>query len=253
MLRNKLLLLIALFSLLYSVKANDQLKALFIEGNTAYHNKAYLKADSLYSMIEAQGFYSTELFYNLGNTNYKLDRIPETIFYFEKALKLSPGNEEIIHNLKLANQKIADKNTIKTSSRIEDVIYTYIKTSTNLWAKTSIVVMFISGGLFILFIFVQQLKTKKIAFYSAIGCFIVGLVTIYLSALQHKKLTSEEYGIVFAPSVELKMEPSDNSSTAFILHEGTKVKLLNQNEAWHEISFDKGQIAWIKKEALKTF
>ncbi len=113
--------------------------------------------------------------------------------------------------------------------------------------------MFICCGLFMLFIFIRTLKLKKIIFYSAIAVLIIGLTTIYLSDLQHKKLTSKEYGIVFSPSIDLKMEPSDNSSTAFILHEGTKVKLLNENENWYEISFDKGQIAWIKKEALKTF
>lgn len=253
MLRNKLLLLISLCFVLYSVQANDQFINLFQAGNKAYNEKEYIKADSLYTSIEKEGFYSTELFFNLGNVNYKLDKIPETIYYYEKALKLSPGNEEIIHNLKLANNKIADKNTIKTSSRIEDVIYTYTKTATNFWATLSVTIMIISGALFIAFILVRQLKTKKIAFYSAIGTLLIGGFTIYLSSLQHKKLTSKEYGIVFAPSIELKMEPSDNSSTAFILHEGTKVKLLNENDLWYEISFDKGQIAWIKKEALKTF
>ncbi len=253
MLRNKIILLIGLCFLLYSVQANNQFKAIFDAGNKAYNDKDYVKADSLYTSIEKEGFYSTELFYNLGNTNYKLDKIPETIFYYEKALKLAPGNEEIIHNLKLANQKIADKNTIKTSSRIEDVVYTYTKRSTNFWSKLSVIIMFISGTLFLIFIFTQQLKLKKITFYSAIGFLIIGLVSIYLSALQHKKLTSKEYGIVFVPSIELKMEPSDNSNTAFILHEGTKVKLLNENDSWYEISFDKGQIAWIKRDALKTF
>lgn len=253
MLRNKILLLISLCFVLYSVQANDEAISIFNAGNKAYNDKDYVKADSLYTSIEKEGLYSTELFYNLGNVNYKLDKIPETIYYYEKALKLSPGNEDIIHNLKLANNKIADKNTIKTSSRIEDVLYTYTKTTTNFWANFSVISMIISGILFIIFIFIQQLKTKKIAFYGAIIFLLIGLITIYLAALQHKKLTSKEYGIVFAPSIELKTEPSDNSSTAFILHEGSKVKILNENNAWYEIAFEKGQIAWIPKEALKTF
>lgn len=243
----------SLFALTSTIKANVELTSVFKEGNKAYNNKAFLKADSLYSSIESKGFYSSELYYNWGNTNYKLGNIPETIYYYEKALKLSPGNQEIIHNLKLANKKIADKNTIKTSSRIDDVIYSYIKSSTNLWANISIVLMIISGTLFVLFIASRNNKFKKLFFYMAISILLIGTITIYISSLQNNKLSIKEYGIVFEPSIELKMEPSDNSSTAFVLHEGTKVKLLNENEGWYEISFDKGQIAWIKREALKTF
>ena len=168
-------------------------------------------------------------------------------------MKLSPGNEEVIHNLRLANKRISDKNTIKTSSRIEDVIYTYVKSSTNFWANVSIIIMIISGSLFVLFIISKNIKAKKFSFYAAITALLIGTVTIYISSLQNKKLSMKEYGIIFVPSIELKMEPSENSSPAFVLHEGTKVKLLNQNENWHEISFDKGQIAWIRKEALRTF
>ena len=242
-----------LFALISSTKANVELTSVFNESNKAYNNEEFSKADSLYSIIDAKGFYSSELFYNWGNVNYKLGNIPETIYYYEKALKLSPGNEEIIHNLKLANKRIADKNTIKTSSRIEDVIYSYIKSSTNLWANISIVLMLMSGLLLILFILSKKNKIKKMAFYIATSLLLMGMVTIYISSLQNKKLSIKEYGIVFTPSVELKMEPSDNSNPAFVLHEGTKVKLLNENENWYEISFDKGQIAWIKKEELKVY
>lgn len=255
MLKNKhfYTLVFLLVGLNLSSQANETLTTVFKEGNTAYNKEEFLKADSLYAIIAAKGYYSSELFYNWGNVNYKLGKIPETIYYYEKALKIAPGNEEIIHNLQLANKRISDKNTIKTSSRIEDVIYTYIKSSTNFWAIVSIVTMLLSGALLLLFLLIKNLKLKKMSFYFAITLALIGALTIYIASIQHNKLTSEEYGIVFAPFIELKMEPSENSSPAFILHEGTKVKLLGENENWYEISFDKGQIAWIKKEALRTF
>lgn len=251
--KNVFTFIFSLLALVTSTFANEELSVVFKKGNEAYSNEQFQKADSLYSIIESEGYYSSELFFNMGNTNYKLENIPETIYYYEKALKLSPSNEEIINNLKLANSRVSDKNTIKTSSRIEDVIYTYIKSTTNFWANLSIFFMILSGFLLIVYLLINQLKIKKISFYGAIILLLIGITTIYLSSIQNKKLTKEEHGIVFSSSVELKMEPSENASPAFVLHEGTKVKLLNQNENWFEISFDKGQIAWIKKEALKTF
>lgn len=252
--KNKIYILFLLLTLMnLSGLASSPFDDVFIEANKAYNAKEYQKADSLYSSIASEGYYSIDLFYNLGNTNYKLGKIPETIYYYEKALKLSPGNDEIIHNLTLANKRIADKNTIKTSRRINDVIYSYVKSSVNFWANLSIIIMMISALLLIVFLFIKKLNIKKIAFYFATGLFVVGLATIYLASLQHHKLNSIEYGIIFKPSVELKTEPSTNANAAFVLHEGTKVKLISENKNWYEVSFDKGQIAWIKKEALKVF
>lgn len=252
--KNKVLILVVIsFFLSMSIHAKPDFNTVFADANAAYNAKEYQKADSLYSSIESRGYYSIELFYNLGNTNYKIGKIPETVYYYEKALKLSPGNEEIIHNLNLANQRIADKNTIKTSRRIKDVIYSYIKSSVNFWAISSIIIMLVSGVSILIFLVIKKIRLKKMSFYLSIATFILGLVAIYLSSLQHEKLNNTEYGIIFKPSVELKTEPSENANSAFVLHEGTKVKLLSENKKWYEVSFDKGQIAWVKKTALKVF
>ncbi len=254
MLKNKILIILTVVSLFaINTFANNETHETFNAANKAYNAKEYQRADALYTSLVNQEYFSKELFFNLGNTNYKLGKIPQTIYYYEKALKLSPGDEGIIHNLKLANKRIADKNTVQTSRRISDLIYSYIKASVNFWAYTSVAIMTLGGLGLITFMTIQKLKVKKTTFYISTGLLLIGLVTIYIAHLQDNKLSSKEHGIVFQPSVELKTEPSDNSNPAFVLHEGTKVKLLTEKEDWCEISFGKGQIAWIKKEAIKLF
>ncbi len=252
MLKNRFLFLALLFVCSLNVFALDSEK-LFEEGNQFYNNQKYVEADSVYSTIDTAGFYSSELYFNLGNTNYKLGNIAKTIYNYERALKLAPGNEDVIHNLKIANELLSDKNTINASKRIDDLIYTSIKSTTNFWAIFSIS-LFILGSLFILvFFIVKTTKQKKLSFYLGMAFYIFGIITIYLASLQYNKQTSIEYGIIYKPFVELKTEPSTNSNVAFVLHEGTKVKVLNQNSDWYEISFNNGQIAWIEKTKLEVF
>jgi len=252
MLKNKLLYIILLFASNLNVLAIDSNK-LFEEGNQFYNNQNYAAADSVYSIIDTAGYYSTELYFNLGNTNYKLRNIAKTVYNYERALKLSPGNEDIIHNLKIANELLSDKNSIRASKRIDDLIYTSIKSTTNFWANLS-VALFIIGSLLILtFLILKTAKQKKTSFYLGMAFYLFGAITIYLASLQYSKQTDIEYGIVYSPFVELKTEPSKNSNIAFVLHEGTKVKVLNNNSDWYEILFNNGQIAWIEKEHLKVY
>jgi len=254
MLKNKLYILLLLF--VYSINAfatNIDAEKLFEQGNKFYNQQDYKSADSVYNILDTAGYFSTELYYNLGNTNYKLGNIPKTIYNYERALKLSPGNEDIVHNLKIANELLADKNTIQKSKRIDDLIYTSIKAKTNFWANLSIALFILGSISFILFLSVKKSKHKRTSFYFGVALYVFGAITIYLASLQYHKQTTIEYGIIFKPFAELKIEPSTNSSTAFILHEGTKVKVIDQNEEWYEVSFNDGQIAWVKKDALKVF
>src|SRR4051812_4383220 len=104
--RKYLIVFILCFPLL--IMADDS-QSLFNKGNTFYQKEEYDKAIEQYDKLLKQGYESSELYYNLGNSYYKTGNIPSSILNYERALKLSPSDEDIILNLKLANLKIIDK------------------------------------------------------------------------------------------------------------------------------------------------
>jgi SH3-like domain-containing protein len=81
---------------------------------------------------------------------------------------------------------------------------------------------------------------------------IFGIFSIIFSGLHKSRLMSNEDAIIFKPSIELMSQPSANSSVSFVLHEGTKVKILDETELWYEIRFGDGKIGWLQKEFVKT-
>ena len=88
----------------------------FEEGNAAYGDGDYETALAKYDSIVANGEESAALYYNMGNTYYKMRQFPMAILYYEKALKLSPGDEDLRVNLEIANLAVVDKiNTIPQS------------------------------------------------------------------------------------------------------------------------------------------
>jgi len=251
MLKSNLIIILSFLSFAIKAEISDPI-GVFNEGNQFYETQDYEAAKNQYLILVNEQLYSTELFRNLGNTYYKLDDIPNSILYFEKALKLAPGNEDLIHNLKLSNTQIADKNSSSTSVRLDDWFFTLIGNNPNYWANNSIYLFALGFALLILYLFAAASKMKKLSFYTRLVAIVFGIVSIVFASLHKSKLSTQEEAIVFEPSVDLKNEPSENSSTAFVLHEGSKVTLLNQNEKWYEVKFGDGKIGWILKDFVQT-
>ena len=251
MLRSRI---IFIFLLLVSVSIKADISdptGVFNEGNKQYEEHNYEAAINSYEGL-CEEFYSPELFLNLGNSYYKLDDIPNTILYYEKALKLSPGNLNILHNLKLANKRVSDKNKVNDSVRLNDWFFTWVSNAPNYWAYNSVYLFIIGSLLLILYLFSKSRKLKKLTFYTAVIALILGIFSIVFSGFHKSRLMSIEEAVIFKPSIDLMSEPTENSSVSFVLHEGTKIKILDATELWYEIRFSDGKIGWLQKEFVET-
>jgi len=251
MLRSRIAFIFLLFA---SVSAKADISdptGVFNEGNKQYEENNYEAAINSYKGL-CEEFYSPELFLNLGNSYYKLDDIPNTILYYEKALKLSPGNLNILHNLKLANKRVSDKNKVIDSAPWYDWFLTWVSNAPNYWAYNSVYLFIIGSLLLILFLFSKSRKLKKLTFYTAVIALILGVFSIVFSGFHKNRLTTIEEAVIFKPSIDLMSEPTENSSVSFVLHEGTKVKIIDETELWYRIRFGNGKIGWLQKKFVET-
>ena len=88
--------------------SSQEVVKLFAEGNTFYKEGDYNRAIGLYLAIEEQGYQSDDLFFNLGNSYYKLNKVAPSIYYYEKALKINPRHEDVLFNLSFAKRMTID-------------------------------------------------------------------------------------------------------------------------------------------------
>ena len=109
------------------------------QADSAYINNDFASAVYLYENILANQGESADIYYNLGNSYYKMDNIAKAIVNYEKALVLNPADGDIRFNLELAQSKTVDKVTPMS----EIFLVTWMKDLTNLmsekgWAKMGI-------------------------------------------------------------------------------------------------------------------
>lgn len=232
--------------------SSQEVVKLFAEANTFYKEGDYNRAIGLYLGIEEQGFQSDDLFFNLGNSYYKLNKVAPSIYYYEKALKINPRHEDALFNLSFAKRMTIDvieelpKSFLQRFS--ENVIQ---KLTFDTWAIIAVTASFLASLLFLLYHFSSSSKKKLFFFNTTIlSVFILG-ISVFFAFSNYDSVQKNRIAIIFAPKTEIKNAPTDSSDEVFVLHEGTKVLILDELDNWKKIKLADGKIGWIKGDDLK--
>jgi len=221
----------------------------FIKGNEAYANEDYETALNEYNKLVGAEKMGAALYYNLGNTYYKLNELGEAIWAYERALKHDPSNEDAQFNLKFANADTFDEIDNTDSAIANWLKINLFSFSINFWSTLSILFSFILAGALYLFLTTRQQKFKNISLTISFGAFTLLILTIALSYAHKSNITNRDEAIIITEFTEIKTAPSETAAESFTLHEGTKVDLLRSNENWIEVSVN-GNAGWVLKEAI---
>jgi tetratricopeptide (TPR) repeat protein len=225
---------------------SDATTALFTKGNQQYAKGQYQQAVQSYLQILNDGYQSAIIYFNLGNAYYKLDDIPSAILYFEKAHKLNPGDEDINFNIKLANSKTTDKIIPLPEFFVTSWWHSFILCfSAGTLAALSVLFLLAGFGILVLYLFTNSTSIKKLSFYSGIISICIGAVVIFIANRQVDYFNHHHQAIVFSSSVTAKSSPDATGKAMFVVHEGTKVSVMETNANWIEIELPNGSAGWI--------
>ena len=245
--------LIYIITLLVSITAIGQNNALFAEGNSLYNDGKFQDAINTYENILNTEYHSAELYFNLANAYYKLNRIAPSIYYYEKALQLSPKDKDIISNVAFArNMRIDVIEVIPDmgfSKMVKSVTNTY---SYDGWAILSVVFVVLFVILFLGYYFSYSTTRKRLTFLTSTTTLIIAFIMLVFAFQKYEYDQNDNPAIVFPHESEIKSEPNLRSEIVFKLHEGTKVQVIeNYNENWTKIKLADGKTGWIPSEDIK--
>lgn len=225
---------------------------LFAEANTFYKVDNFERALDVYLAIEEQGYKSSDLYFNLGNTYYKLNKVAPAIYYYEKALKVDPTNKDAAFNLAFAKRMTIDvieelpKTVFQKFS--ENVIQ---KLPFDTWALIAVIASFLASLLFLLYHFSSSSKKKLLYFNTTILAFFVMLISVFFAYDNYDTVQKNRTAIIFSAKAEIQNAPNASSDEVFELHEGTKVIILDELDDWKKIKIADGKIGWIHDTELR--
>ena len=235
-----------------SVFGFSQTDEVFKQANTLYNEGKYAEAIDKYKTILETDVHSAELYFNLGNANYKLNNIAPSIYYYEKALQLSPNDKDIENNLAFAQNMTIDAidkvPQVGFSRIINNIVNTY---NTDTWAKIAIGGVMLFVLLFLLYHFSYGTSRKRIAFITSILSLIVACISVAMAFQKESLNKKDNPAIVFVQESRVKVDPNQTSEEVFRLHEGTKVQVLETYDDWKKIQLPDNSIGWIPANDIK--
>ncbi|SHI43218.1 tetratricopeptide repeat protein [Flavobacterium terrae] len=224
----------------------------FEKGNSLYQKGNYQEAINAYESIVKSGKESAEVYFNLGNCYYKLNKVAPAVYNFEKALLLSPCDSEIQNNLsfakKMAIDEIAETPKVGFSKLISDFTSSF---HYDTWAWIAIVfsVLFLIG--FVAYYFSSSTGLKRVFFSGMILFLLFVVVSVFSGFYEKSRINNDRPAIVFADVIAVKSEPNASAQDAFTLHAGTKVTVLEDLGNYKKIQLSDLKEGWIEKTAIK--
>jgi len=243
---------IQVISIALSISAFGQNDSIFSRANDAYADANYKEAKRLYLSIAKDGQESGELYYNLGNTFYKLGNIPQSIYYYEKALKLNPEDKSIQNNLRFAERMRLDQFQSAPESEVEKGIENFVKIfSIDTWSYLGIGFLSLAGVMFAFFLFYRKPFLKRLAFGVCLLLILCAAGSFALAQTQLNNNKESVFAIIFAKEKALLEEPNPKSNVFFELHEGTKIRILDKFRTYYKVELPDGTKGWMETTNLK--
>ena len=243
-----MLVLVALLALPVAASAQDAyVDSLWNAANAAYVDGRWADAVADYELISGMGLESAALYCNTGDAFFKDSNIPMAILYYERALKVDPSYEDARYNLTLLNSMIQDRIepvpefVLKAWAR--DICYVM---DSNAWAACFIVFLALTLGLVLLFLLAPTAAGRRTGFFTGIVTLLLAVIALSFSVWQKNDYNDADNAIVMRPVTSVKSSPAAGASTdLFILHEGTKVKVIDSVGTWDNIELADGRQGWI--------
>jgi tetratricopeptide (TPR) repeat protein len=248
----KSLYILLLFVLPLFGFGKDAAHILFEQGNAQYSKAKYTDAIQSYQKILGEGYLSEAVYFNLGNAYYKSGDIPSALLYFEKARKLAPGDEDINFNIQFTNLKTTDKVEDAPQFFLINWWHSFILSFSAGTLSVLSVLFIISGfGLLGFYLYATTLTLKKAAFYAGIALIFLGLMSVFIAVTQTNYFAAHHQAIVFGTSVTTKSSPDSGAKNLFVIHDGTKVDIIENNNGWLKIRLSNGNEGWISMADAK--
>lgn len=239
---------VLLFVSISSIWANPS----FDKGNEAYQKGNYENAISHYQKVISNNQESCDLYFNLANAHFKLNHVAEAVFYYEKALLISPNDEDILNNLAFAKSKTIDD--IKVLPKVGFEKWVQKVTASfhyNTWGYIAVGFSVLFFLFFLGYYFSETSLYKRMYFVGLFMIPFLAILSIAAGFFEKHIDEKEQPAVVFSPEVSIKNEPREKATEAFLLHEGAKVFILESLDDWRKIRLTDETEGWIQINHLR--
>jgi len=232
-----------LFSQDQGIKEKVDVTTLFIEAHKHYREEKYSEAAFGYEKLIQSGVNNGEIYYNLGNSYFKMSMLGKAILSYRVAELYLPRDEDLKANLKYARQLTKDKIESKQFLPfIKDFCFWYSKLN----AKELLIVFLLAHGLFWSLVIIKIFWKNE---YQNLIILTTLVSVVVLGCSLALKLYNQNYtidGVVLAKEITVRSGNGFNNTALFQLHDGAEFNIIEQGKDWIKIELADGKRGWVE-------
>lgn len=242
------LLLLFLIHTLYATTPQE----LFVAANDAYTKGQYTQAIEGYESILASGQISKEVYFNLGNAYWKNKQKAKAILHFERALLLSPKDEDTAYNLAIVQSQLEDDLDVVGTFFLKDWWQNFHHFfSSTTWSILTLLGLWSGIGGLAIWLLAEDRQRKKKGFFAGLGLLMTSLLFFFAARSQGNFEQHSQQAIVLESAISLRNGPDEKSTNLLTIHEGLKVELLDKIGDWYKVKLSNGEQGWLPNTAIE--
>ncbi|MGB1114399.1 MAG: SH3 domain-containing protein, partial [Flavobacteriaceae bacterium] len=118
-------------------------------------------------------------------------------------------------------------------------------------AQITLALLWAFAFLFLGYLITKNSNHKRNFFFLSIAVFFLFIGTFSISYFKDRAAKQNKYAILFSKQIDTWSEPNQQGDLLFLLHEGTKVQLLDSLSEWQKIRIANGSEGWLKNAELR--
>lgn len=227
-------------------------QSLAVQADSAYNKGEFQLAEELYIQAATNQGVSPQLYYNLGNTHYRLGHLGKAVVYYERALQLDPSMADARSNLDFVNTQILDKPEDDSTflGNLHRSISSWL--SPNGWAWLAFALFAAMLLCAALYIFATAVLARKTGFFGGFILLIAFVYSLVIAAQTSAAPYSHVRAVVIQPTANLSTTPGATADGTKIIpvHEGTVLEIVDSmavpgSPMWYDVKINNATRAWV--------
>jgi len=211
----------------------------FMAANKLYAKGDFSDAAAAYEKIMQTGAQSPALLFNDANAEFKSGHLGRAIAAYQQAAQLSPRDAELRANLAFVRNQVQGasvrgsrwQNWFSALTLNEDTMFTAVF----FWAMFALLIA-------------RQIRPALSPKLRSVTRLVVALaifsgVVLALQAVNH---FSRVTAVVIADNVTARSGPFDEAQSAFTLHDGAELSVLDRHDDWIQVAGGAGKTGWLQ-------
>lgn len=229
--------------------AEIDINSLFEEAVAHYDERNYQEALDAFLSLEEAGIESYELYYNIGNSYFRLNKTGKAILYYKRGLRLNPGDFQLQANLEFAISQTKDRQETEENNPLIEVVRNTVNTiPLNVWFILALISFLPVVAFINITLIYYRGRDKTVPVFLLIVFSVVWLIVLSAANYRWNRYQDQSTAVLTAGSTNGYSGPDPDYTRLFTVNEGVILDVVEYREDWSQVRLPTGVIGWIRTD-----